>query len=130
MREYASTVQNKLKSKEAKETGEFHRQNLVHNLDDGSSENKGKSGIISLIDEKALKTKKARMNKEVELKNHTLTVNSLKRKLAKQIVNKTLKIEEFKQLTLEDLFKHANEMDHEKHERKKSMLAIFNNPDD
>jgi len=47
------------------------------------SEFKEKSGIISLIDEKALKTKKARMNKEVELKNHTVTVNSLKRKLAK-----------------------------------------------
>ena len=37
----------------------------------------------SLIDEKALKTKIARINKEIELRKHVLTVNSLKRKLAK-----------------------------------------------
>ena len=62
--------------------------------------------VNSLIDERSVKTKKARQNKEAELRKHTITVNNLKRKLAKQIVSKTSKIEEFKELTLNDLFQH------------------------
>jgi len=48
------------------------------------------------------------MKKAAELSKHSATVNNLKRKLAKQIVNNTQKIEDLKQLTLEDLFKHSN----------------------
>lgn len=39
--------------------------------------------VNSLIDERSVKTKKARQNKEAELRKHTITVNNLKRKLAK-----------------------------------------------
>ena len=35
------------------------------------------------------------------------TLNNLKRKLAKQIVDKSGKIEEFRQMNVEDLFQHA-----------------------
>lgn len=35
------------------------------------------------------------------------TLNNLKRKLAKQIVDKSGKIEEFRQMNVEDLFHHA-----------------------
>lgn len=87
------------------------------------------SGLLSLIDDKELCTKKARMKKAAELSKHSATVNNLKRKLAKQIVNNTLKIEDFKQLTLEDLFKHSNVIEQEKQERKKNLLAILNHPD-
>lgn len=69
------------------------------------------------------------MKKAAELSKHTATVNNLKRKLAKQIVNNTLKIKEFKQLTLEDLFKHTNVIEQEKQERKKNLLSVLNNPD-
>lgn len=58
------------------------------------------AGKYQLIDERDLKTKKARMNKEIELNKHTATVNHLKKKLASQIVNKTLKVEDIKQLTM------------------------------
>ena len=54
-------------------------------------------------DEKALKSKKARLTKEIELKKHIHTVNNLKKKIAKQIVNKTLNLEEFKKLDLDDI---------------------------
>lgn len=46
----------------------------------------------SLINEKALKSRKARIAKEIELKKHVATVTNLKRKLAKQIINKTINI--------------------------------------
>ena len=87
------------------------------------------TGVLSLIDEKALKTKKARMNKEIELQKHITTVNHLKRKLAKQIVSKTSNVEDFKQLSLEDLFKHAQEIEDDKaraRDRKIAMHATKN----
>jgi len=49
----------------------------------------------TLIDEKSLKTRKARLSKEQELKKHMSTLQKLKLKLAKQIVDKGVKIEEF-----------------------------------
>ena len=41
----------------------------------------------SLIDEKAMASKKNRLTKEVELRKHVNTLNTLKKKLAKSIVN-------------------------------------------
>ena len=73
----------------------------------------------SLVDEKSLKSKQARLNKEQELRKHKVTVESLKKSLAKQIVNKTLNIEEFKQLTINDLFKHAADIDASRAKKKK-----------
>ena len=44
-----------------------------------------------------MRSRKARNDKEKELRKHYATVQSLKKKIAKQIVNKTAKIDEFKE---------------------------------
>ena len=48
----------------------------------------------ALINEGNLKTKKARENKEAELRKHIVTLNSLKRRMATKIVAGTLKVED------------------------------------
>lgn len=65
------------------------------------------------------------MNKEIELNKHSATIMHLKKKLASQIVNKTLKITDIKQLTMQDVFQHAGEMEQDKHDRRKKVLAIY-----
>ena len=65
-----------------------------------------------------MRSRKARNDKEKELRKHYATVQSLKKKIAKQIVNKTAKIEEFKEQTMDDLFKHAEDMEKERGERR------------
>ena len=87
------------------------KDKLIYSKDSGGhninrNQHRASSGqpTNSLIDEKMLKSKKARMNKDAELKKHIISVHNLKRKLAKQIVNKTANIEEFKEMTLNDLF--------------------------
>mmetsp|Transcript_36145 Transcript_36145/g.47487 ORF Transcript_36145/g.47487 Transcript_36145/m.47487 type:complete len:100 (+) Transcript_36145:501-800(+) len=58
------------------------------------------------------------------------TLNNLKRKLAKQIVDKSGKIEEFKQMNLDDLFKHAADMERDRIKAREDKLNIFKSPDD
>lgn len=41
-------------------------------------------------------------------------------------MNKTLKVEDIKKLTMDDVFKHAIDMEHERHERRNKMIAIYN----
>lgn len=57
------------------------------------------------------------------------SLKTLKRKLAQQIVDKSGKIEEFKQLTLDDLFKHASEMERDRIKAQKNKLTVFKHQD-
>lgn len=54
----------------------------------------------------------------------------MKRKLAKQIVNKTVNIAEFKQLKMEDLFQHATDLEKMRIERHKNRVTSFNTADE
>lgn len=86
--------------------------------------------VNSLIDEKSLISKKARQAKSNELQKHMSTLNNLKRKLAKQIVDKSGKIEEFRQMNVEDLFQHAAEMERDRIKAREDKLNMFKNTDE
>ena len=73
----------------------------------------------SLIDEKAMASKKNRLTKEVELRKHVNTLNTLKKKLAKSIVNQTCSAGDLRQLSIEEFFRQAAEMEKERNEQLK-----------
>ena len=73
-------------------------------------------------------TKKNRLTKEYELKKHMITLNNLKKKLARSIVNKTCSTEDLRELYMEDLHKHAAEMEKERVEKQKIKLSYNQMP--
>ena len=68
-------------------------------------------------------SKKNRLTKECELKKNIVTLNNLKKKLAMSIVNKTVSKEDIRELSMAELYKHAEQMDKERIERRKVKLA-------
>ena len=69
---------------------------------------------VNLIDANTFKSKKAREAKEAEIMKYSQAIQVLKKKLAVQIVNNTVDVSQFKEMTLEDLFKFTAELEKQK----------------
>lgn len=85
----SSIMSNETGSKKRQADKKGMSQDIVRPKTSGQPKN-------SFVDEKNIVSKKYRAQKEQELKKHQMTVYNLKRKLAKQIVDKSANIEEFK----------------------------------